>query len=231
MPTAAEPLPIAVLISGGGTTLRNLIHRRAADDLPVDIRLVVSSNPDAAGLRFAADANIPTLVVERQTNASPEAFRDAIFGPCRASGVRLVVMGGFLKHVLIPPDFQNRVVNIHPALIPAFCGRGMYGQRVHRAVLDYGAKTSGCTVHFVDDQYDHGPIVLQRVVPVLDDDTTHTLAARVFAAECEALPEALRLIAAGKVRVEGRRVRIAAKESAAEKSAAEESGAKDNEAN
>ena len=117
-------------------------------------------------------------------------------------------MGGFLKRVTIPEDFANRVVNIHPALVPAFCGEGFYGHRVHEAVLEYGAKLSGCTVHFADNQYDHGPVILQRAVPVLDDDTPETLAARVFEAECEAYPEAIRLIAAGRVAVEGRRVRI-----------------------
>jgi phosphoribosylglycinamide formyltransferase 1 len=116
-------------------------------------------------------------------------------------------MGGFLKHVLIPDDFIGKVVNIHPALIPAFCGQGFYGHRVHEAVLEYGAKVSGCTVHFVDNQYDHGPIILQRVVPVMDDDTPDSLAARVFSAECEAYPEALRLIAAGRATIDGRRVR------------------------
>ena len=105
-------------------------------------------------------------------------------------------------------DFQHRVTNIHPALIPAFCGRGFYGHRVHEAVLEYGAKVSGCTVHFVDNQYDHGPIILQRPVPVRDDDTPDTLAARVFAEECEAYPEAIRLFAEGRLRVEDRRVRI-----------------------
>ncbi len=120
----------------------------------------------------------------------------------------LVVMGGFLKRVTIPEDFTNRVTNIHPALIPAFCGRGYYGHRVHEAVLEYGAKLSGCTVHFADNQYDHGPVILQKAVPVLDDDTPESLAARVFEAECEAYPEALQLIADGRVRVEGRRVRI-----------------------
>lgn len=206
--TAVVPLPIAVLISGGGTTLRNLIERRTAGDLPIDIRLVISSNPDAGGLRFAAEERIPTLVVERRASESPADFSAAVFGPCRDAGVQLVVMGGFLKHVLIPPDFQNRVVNIHPALIPAFCGRGMYGRRVHQALLDYGAKVSGCTVHFVDEHYDHGPIILQRVVPVAENDTPQTLAARVFAAECEAYPEALRLFAGGRLRIEGQRVRV-----------------------
>ena len=117
-------------------------------------------------------------------------------------------MGGFLKRVEIPDDFTLRVVNIHPSLIPAFCGRGFFGLRVHRAALDYGVKVSGCTVHFVDQQYDHGPIILQRVVPVLDDDTPQQLAARVFEAECQAYPEALRLFAAGRLHVEGRRVTI-----------------------
>jgi phosphoribosylglycinamide formyltransferase 1 len=206
---SAEPLPIAVLVSGGGTTLRNLIDCRDAGQAPIDFRLVLSSNPDARGLAFASAANIPVAIVERKSCATPEAFRDAVFGPCRDAGAKVVVMGGFLKHVLIPPDFENRVINIHPALIPAFCGRGMYGHHVHEAVLAYGAKISGCTVHFVDQDYDHGPIILQRVVPVLDQDTPEALAARVFAAECEALPVALSLIAAGKVTVEGRRVRIA----------------------
>ena len=117
-------------------------------------------------------------------------------------------MGGFLKRLSIPADFANRVVNIHPALVPSFCGEGFYAHRVHEAVLEYGAKLSGCTVHFADNQYDHGPVILQKAVPVRDDDTPETLAARVFAAECEAYPEALRLIAAGRVSVEGRRVRI-----------------------
>ncbi len=119
-------------------------------------------------------------------------------------------MAGFLKRVTIPDDFTNRVVNIHPGLIPAFCGQGFYGQRVHQAVLDYGAKISGCTVHFADNDYDHGPVILQRAVPVLDDDTAKTLAARVFQAECAAYPEAIQLIADGRVRVEGRKVRITA---------------------
>ena len=187
-------LPIAVLISGGGTTLRNLIEKIQAGTLPVEIRLVISSNPDAAGLRFAEAARIPTLVVEKTKALSAEEFSEGIFGPCRAAGVQYVVMGGFLKHVLIPADFENRVLNIHPALLPAFGGKGMYGLRVHEAVLAAGAKESGCTVHFVDNEYDHGPIVLQQRVEVRADDTPAKLQARVFAAECEAYPEALRLL-------------------------------------
>jgi phosphoribosylglycinamide formyltransferase 1 len=199
---------IAVLISGGGTTLRNFIEKIEAGRLPVEIGLVISSNPTARGLQFAADAGIPSAVVERKAFASQDDFSREIFDRCRRARVELVAMAGFLKRVTIPEDFAGRVVNIHPALMPAFCGEGFYGHRVHEAVLEYGAKLSGCTVHYADNQYDHGPVILQRAVPVLDDDTPETLAARVFEAECEAYPEALRLLAAGRMTIEGRRVRI-----------------------
>jgi phosphoribosylglycinamide formyltransferase 1 len=208
MPQPVLPLPIAVLISGGGTTLRNLLEKIAAGTLPVEIRLVISSSPQAQGLSFATEAGIQSLVIEKQNAASPEQFSERVFSACRAAGVRYVVMGGFLKHVLIPPDFENRVINIHPALIPAFCGKGMYGLRVHEAVLDYGAKITGCTVHFVDNEYDHGSIILQRPVEVLPSDSPQSLQGRVFAAECEALPEALRYLAAGRVHASDRRIEI-----------------------
>lgn len=208
MSLSDRPLRVAVLISGGGTTLRNFLEKIAAGVLDVRIVLVVSSSPSAGGLAHAAAAGIPSVVVERKHFASDEAFSEVIFDHCRRARAELVAMGGFLKRVVIPSDYSNRVVNIHPALIPAFCGRGFYGHRVHEAVLEYGVKISGCTVHFADNQYDHGPVILQKAVPVLDDDTPETLAARVFAAECEAYPEALRLLAAGRVTLEGRRVRI-----------------------
>jgi phosphoribosylglycinamide formyltransferase-1 len=191
----AGPLPIAVLISGGGTTLRNLIEKIGEGALPVEIRLVISSNLAARGLEYAEAANIPTLVVEKHRALSEEAFSEAIFEPCRAAGVRYVVMGGFLKHVLIPPGFENRVINIHPALLPAFGGKGMYGIRVHQAVLAAGVKTTGCTVHYVDNHYDQGPAILQVPVNVEPGDTPEILQARVFAAECEAYPRALRMLA------------------------------------
>jgi phosphoribosylglycinamide formyltransferase-1 len=203
-----SPLPIAVLISGGGTTLRNLLQRAAAGLLCVDIKLVISNTAKAGGLQFAAEADLPARIIRPGAYATAAAFSEAIFQACRDAEVQLVVMAGFLKHVLVPPDFEHRVTNIHPGLIPAFCGQGYYGLRVHQSVLEYGAKVSGCTVHFVDNQYDHGPIILQRVVPVHDDDTSHTLAARVFEAECEAYPQVLQWIAEGRVHVEGRCVRI-----------------------
>jgi phosphoribosylglycinamide formyltransferase-1 len=203
-----KPLRLAVLLSGSGRTLANLLAKMAAGRLSAEIARVISSRAGVRGLEIAAEAGVATQVIAPQQFDSLEAYGQAVFDSCRAAGAELVVMAGFIQYVPIPPDFENRVVNIHPALIPAFCGHGFYGNRVHQAVLDYGAKVSGCTVHFVDNEYDHGPIILQRVVPVLDDDTAHTLAARVFAAECEAFPEALELIGDGRVSVEGRRVRV-----------------------
>jgi len=208
-PSSNRPLRIAVLISGGGTTLRNLIEKIDAGSLDVEIRLVLSSTRKAGGLQYAEKAGIPTAVVAGKDFGSQDEFSAAVFDRCRQAGVDLVVLGGFLKRVTVPEGFTNRVVNIHPALIPSFCGEGMYGHFVHEAVLEYGVKVSGCTVHFADNQYDHGPVIAQKAVPVVDDDTPETLAARVFQAECEAYPEVLNLIAAGRVKVEGRRVRIA----------------------
>ncbi len=206
--SAAKKLRLAVLISGGGTTLRNLLVRIGEGRLDAEIALVVSSNPAAGGIRFAQEAGIPCEVLQRKDFASQDDYSQAIFQRCRAAAVEVAAMGGFLKRLTIPEDFVNRVTNIHPALLPAFGGEGFYGRRVHEAVLEYGVKISGCTVHFADNQYDHGPIIIQKAVPVLDDDTPETLAARVFQAECEAYPQALQLIAEGRVRVEGRRVRI-----------------------
>ena len=205
---SSKLLRIAVLISGGGTTLNNLIERITAGRLQVEIRLVISSSPKAGGLQFAREAGIPNLVIEQKNFPDQESFSREIFTRCRAAAADLVVMGGFLKRLTIPADFANRVINIHPALIPAFCGTGLYGHRVHEAALEYGVKLSGCTVHFADNQYDHGPVILQKAVPVMDDDTPDSLAARVFQAECEAYPQALQLIAEGRVRIEARHVRI-----------------------
>ena len=199
-------LRIVVLISGGGTTLKNLLDCIAAGKLDAQILKVISSNGKARGLEIAQQAGIATEVIRRKDFASDGTYSEAIFGACRAAGTAWVVMAGFLTFVPIPADFENRVLNIHPALIPALCGRGFYGHHVHEAVLQSGAKVSGCTIHFVDNQYDHGPSVLQKVVPFLDDDTPDTLAARVFEAECEAYPEALRMLGSDRVRVEGRKV-------------------------
>ncbi len=200
------PIRLAVLLSGGGTTLQNLLDRAADGRLDARVVVVVSSNAAAYGLERARAAGIPAAVVERKACPSRGEFSRRIFDACRGAGADLVCMGGFLQLVEVPPDFSDRVLNIHPALIPAFSGKGFHGPHVHRAALEAGVKVSGCTVHFADNEYDHGPIVLQRVVAVEDDDTPESLAARVFAAECEAYPEAIRLFAAGRLRIEGRRV-------------------------
>ena len=206
------PLRIAVLISGSGRTLKNFIDLAADGELPVDLRLVVSSSEKAGGLEYAEAAGIATRVIRRgdfPTGAvGDKPYGDAIFAACGEAGVVYVAMAGFLKLAPVPDDFTGRVVNIHPALIPSFCGSGMYGQRVHQAVLNAGVKVTGCTVHFVDNEYDAGPIIWQQPVPVFDDDKADTLAARVFKAEKEAYPHVLKLLAAGRVKLDDRKVTI-----------------------
>ncbi|QEG35280.1 phosphoribosylglycinamide formyltransferase [Bythopirellula goksoeyrii] len=202
----SKPLKLAVLISGGGRTLKNLLDLAAEGTLPIDVRLVISSTERAGGLQHAKAAGIPSAVFERKQFATDEAYGSTIFDACREAEVDYVAMAGFLKLAPVPDDFAGRVLNIHPALIPSFCGHGMYGHHVHQAVLDYGAKVTGCTVHFVDNEYDRGPIIWQQPVPVFDDDTADSLAARVFEAEKESYPHVLKLLAAGRIQLEGRRV-------------------------
>jgi formyltetrahydrofolate-dependent phosphoribosylglycinamide formyltransferase len=204
-----SPIRLAVLISGGGTTLQNLVERIAGGSLNAEIALVISSSSKAFGVERARAAGLTVEVIRREDFESVSAFSDAIFSRCRAAGVELVTLGGFLKLLKVPADFAGRVMNIHPALLPAFGGKGMYGHHVHEAVLASGARVTGCTVHFVDDQFDHGPVILQRTVPVLDDDTPESLAARVFEQECEMYPEAIRLFAASRRRTIGTQVESA----------------------
>ena len=201
-----KPFNISVMISGGGTTLKNLIDWYDRGELDAQIVQVISSKPNAGGLKYAADAGIDCHVVDHRDYDSVESFSKALFDTTRLAGIDLVVMGGFLRRVAVPEDFVNRVINIHPSLIPAFCGKGNYGRRVHQAVVDYGCKVSGCTVHFVDDHYDHGPIIGQRTVEVNAGDSAESLAAKVFEAECELYPKVINAIATGKVQVSGRRV-------------------------
>ena len=201
-----RPIRLVVLISGGGTTLTNLVAKIRAGELSAEIPLVIASRADCGGVEKSRAAGIACDVISRRDHASTETFSAAIFERCRAVQADLVICGGFLVLLRIPPDFQLRVMNIHPALIPSFCGKGLHGEKVHEAVLARGCKVSGCTVHFVDDHYDHGPIIVQRTVPVLDDDTPATLAARIFEQECLAYPEAIRLFAEGRLEVEGQRV-------------------------
>lgn len=207
-PPAGGPLPLAVLLSGAGRTLENLLATIARGELDARVAAVIGSRPGLRGLAVAEAHGLPAYAIDRRRYADDAAFTAAVFAALAPHAPELLVLSGFLRRLVIPPAWQGRIVNIHPSLLPAFGGRGFYGRRVHEAALAYGVKITGCTVHFVDDEYDHGPIILQRAVPVLDGDTPDSLAARVFAAECEAYPEALRLYAGGRLALDGRRVRV-----------------------
>ena len=195
----SRTLRLGVLISGSGTTLQNFIDRIADGKMNAEIAVVVGSVPGAFGLVRAEKAGIPTTTVSRTEFASVEEFSDAINAILDDYKVNLVALAGFLALYRIPDRYIGRVLNIHPALLPGYGGIGYDGDRVHSAVLESGEKESGCTVHFADNIYDHGPIVVQKRVPVLPDDTVETLRARVFEQECEAFPEAINLFAAGKL--------------------------------
>jgi len=187
---SSQPFRLAVLLSGSGRTLENLLEWIAAGRLDATVDIVVSSRCGVRGVEIATRAGIPTHVIDSAGKSVAEWSRE-IFDVCRQQAPDLVVMAGLLQLIQIPSDFTGRVINIHPSLLPAFGGKGFHGMHVHRAVLERGCTVSGCTVHLVDEQYDHGAILLQKTVPVLLDDTAESLAARVFAAECQALPEAI----------------------------------------
>jgi len=186
-----HPLKLGVLISGGGSTMVNLAQRIEAGELDAEIALVIASNPNAGGIERARELDLPIEVIHRKLFDSPDAFSKAVWAKLREAEVELVVLAGFLSLLRIPDDYSGKVMNIHPALLPKFGGQGMFGHHVHEAVLAAGETESGCTVHYADNQYDHGPIILQRTCPVLPDDTPETLAARVMAQEREAYPEAI----------------------------------------
>jgi phosphoribosylglycinamide formyltransferase 1 len=187
--------PVVVMLSGGGTTLQNLIDLIAANKLDITITHVISSKKSAYGIQRATVANIPVSVIERKAFTSVEAFSAANFDTIRHAGAKLVVLAGYLQLLQIPADYTMRVINIHPSLLPAFGGKGMYGHHVHEAVLKFGAKITGCTVHYADNEFDHGPIIAQEAVRVLPDDTADSLAKRVFTAECAIYPQVIQQLA------------------------------------
>jgi phosphoribosylglycinamide formyltransferase-1 len=179
---------LAVLCSGGGRTLQNFIDKASDGTLHAELVRVISSSPQAPALARAEQADIPFTVIP--PNPAQKASLE-IFDLMRRERVDLVALAGYVHFLPIPDDFLGRVMNIHPSLIPSFSGKGYYGLKVHEAALKRGVKVSGCTVHFADNEYDHGPIIIQRCVPVLPNDTPTTLQERVFAAECEAYPDAI----------------------------------------
>ncbi|SDY29495.1 phosphoribosylglycinamide formyltransferase-1 [Ruminococcaceae bacterium YAD3003] len=199
-------MKIAVFVSGGGTNLQAIIDNIKDGILKdIEIVLVLSSSKDAYALERAADNGIKSVVVSRKDFDSIEAWDEKVVSEVEKSGAELVVLAGYLSLLgpKIVSKYSNRIINIHPALIPSFCGAGMYGIRPHKAALAKGVKVSGATVHFVNENYDEGPILLQKAVDVLPDDTPESLQKRIMQ-ECEwkILPQAIRLIADGKVIIE-----------------------------
>ena len=201
---------IAVLCSGGGSNQQAIIDSVEAGKIDGEIVLVLANASKAYALERARNHGIPCEFVSKKQAGSTEAFNDVILSKLQAANVDLVVLAGYLPIVgaQIVRAYPHRIINIHPALIPSFCGVGMYGHYVHEAVLAYGAKISGATTHFVDEEVDHGGVIMQKSVPVLEGDTAETLAARVLTVEHEILPETVRLFCAGKLGVDGRHVHV-----------------------
>jgi formyltetrahydrofolate-dependent phosphoribosylglycinamide formyltransferase len=207
-----RPIRIGILLSGKGrgSNMQALIDATRDGRIPGEVALVVSTSPGAPALERASAAGVVTQLIPAPDYPSADDLDAALASAFEQADIDLVCLAGYMR--LLTPGFvrrfAGRMMNVHPGLLPAFGGKGYYGKRVHQAVLETGAKFTGVTVHFVDDEYDHGPIVLQRVVAVDEDDTPDTLAQRVLAEEHRAYPEAVRLFAEGRLRIEGRRVRV-----------------------
>ncbi len=204
----SDPLRIAALISGGGRTLMNIVDRIDSGSLSAQVELVISSRSSAAGNDLARQRGLDVRVVTISACGDESAVHDTISSALTECRIDLVCLCGYLRWFRVDPEFRARVMNIHPALLPDFGGRGMHGAAVHRAVLAAQRNFSGCTVHFVDEHYDHGPTILQRVCPVLPDDDPDSLAARVFEQECLAYPQAIGLFAANRLHCASGRVEI-----------------------
>ena len=200
---------IAVFASGSGSDFQSVIDENAREPF-CEISLLVASKEGIYALERAKAHNIEAIVRSKKDFLSNEEMFEDIIRELNARNIDFVVLAGYLNMIAenFVKAFPDRIINIHPSLIPSFCGKGYYGLNVHRAALEYGVKISGCTVYFVDEHYDSGAIILQRCVPVLEDDTPETLQARVLEEEHRALPEAVRLLTTGKVRKEGRKVII-----------------------
>ncbi|MDD3223786.1 MAG: phosphoribosylglycinamide formyltransferase [Clostridium sp.] len=199
---------IAVLISGGGTNLQSIIDKVNSGYINCKIEIVISDNETAFGIKRAEKNNIDTLTLSKKEYG--KGLSNEILKEVNNREVDLIVTAGFLSILNgdLIREYKNRIINIHPSLIPSFCGKGMYGIHVHEAALKYGVKVSGCTVHFIDEGTDTGPIIIQKSAPVYSEDTPEELQKRVLVREHEALPEAIKLIADGKVEVKDRRVII-----------------------
>ncbi len=207
---SGQALRLGVLLSGSGRTLENFLGHIDGGSLAglAQVVLVIASRPDIRGIEIGEAAGLPVHLVRPKEFESVEAYSEAMVQILDDAEVDLVCLAGFLSYWILPERYLGRVMNIHPALLPSFGGTGMYGHHVHEAVLARGGKVSGCTVHFVNNEYDAGPIILQRAVPAFAEDTPDTLAARVFREECIAYPEAIRLFAEGRLRIDGQIVHV-----------------------
>jgi formyltetrahydrofolate-dependent phosphoribosylglycinamide formyltransferase len=191
---------LAVLLSGSGRTLQNFIDRIKAGTFDATIEIVISSKEGVQGIDRARSAGIPTVVIPRRNYPSDREFSEAVTQALRKAQFDLIALAGFVHLYHFPGEWRGKVLNIHPALLPKYGGKGYYGHRVHEAVLRSKDIESGCTVHFADSAYDTGPIILQKRVPIHRGDTPELLAARVFEAECQAYPEAIEQVARGRVK-------------------------------
>ena len=203
-----KKLRLGVLISGGGRTMINILDEIKKGRLNAEISVVISSRSTVAGVKRAGYAGLSVQTIRRKDYADIDSFSESIVRELAAAGVDLVIQGGWLCLWKIPSQYENRVMNIHPALLPSFGWQGMWGHHVHEAVLAAGCKVSGCTVHFCTNEYDRGPIIVQRTCPVEDEDTPDALAARVFEQECLAYPQAIAWFAEDRLQVEGNRVKV-----------------------
>ena len=207
-PKSEIPVRLGVLISGGGTTLMNILEYIKQGRLNAEVAVVISSRSTVTGVEKAKNAGLNIKIIRTKDHPDIDQFSRRIEEELVAANVDLVVQGGWLCLWKIPPQYENRVMNIHPALLPSFGGKGMWGHHVHEAVLAAGCKISGCTVHFCTNEYDKGAIIVQRCCEVREDDTPETLAARVFQQECIAYPQAIKLFAEGKILVQDGRALI-----------------------
>ncbi len=201
---------IGVLISGSGTNLQSLIDNIETGNIKGKITVVISNRKDAYGLNRARQKNIDALYIRQKDYESFENFNDAIIDELKKHNVELVVLAGYLKILTSKfiEEYRNRIINIHPSLIPAFCGKGYYGIKVHEEVIKYGVKLSGATVHFVDEEADTGPIIIQEAVEVGYEDTAETLQQKVLNIEHKILPLAVKYYCEGKIQISGRKVKI-----------------------
>jgi len=215
-------LELGVFASGRGSNFQAILRAIEEGKLFAKVKVLISNNPEAGAIDLAKAHQVPAEVISSANFTLREEFVNALASILESYQVNFIALAGYLKRV--PPEivsaYRNRILNIHPALLPSFGGKGMYGLRVHEAVLSYGCKVNGVTIHLVDEQYDAGPIVLQRCVPVMENDTPETLAERVLAVEHELYPMALQLFAENRIQVEGRKVRILSKGGSVESNSA-----------